>query len=87
MGAGKGQPVPMAGKMLNEQFAQRASAARTARMGKLQEQNDEIFQTLLSSGQKPYTSPYAPEDLNAPMSSQNPNIFDYRKFFDTNSFG
>lgn len=86
MGGGK-QPAPMAGKMLNEQFAQRASAARTARMGKLQEQNDEIFQTLLSSGQKPYTSPYEPEDLNAPMSDQNPGIFDYRKFFDTNRFG
>lgn len=87
MGGGKKQPVPMAGKMLNEQFAQRASAARTARMGKLQEQNDEIFQTLLSSGQKPYTSPYEPGDLNAPMSDQNPGIFDYRKFFDTNRFG
>ena len=87
MGAGKGQLVPMAGRMLNEQFAQRASAARTARMGKLQEQNDDIFQTLLSSGQKPYTSPYEPEDLNAPMSNQNPGIFDYRKFFDTNRFG
>lgn len=86
MGGGK-QPVPMAGKMLNEQFAQRAAAARTARMGKLQEQNDEIFQTLLSSGQKPYTSPYEPQDLNAPMSDQNPGIFDYRKFFDTNRFG
>lgn len=86
MGGGK-QPAPMAGKMLNEQFAQRASAARTARMGKLQEQNDEIFQTLLSSGQKPYTSPYEPENLNAPMSNQNPGAFDYRKFFDTNNFG
>jgi hypothetical protein len=84
---GAPQPTPMAGKMLNEQFAQRASSARTARMGKLQTQNDEIFQTLISSGQKPYTSPYEPENLNAPMSSQNPNVFDYRKFFDTNNPG
>jgi len=87
MGGGKNKPVPMAGKMLNDEFMQRASAGRTARMGKLREQNDEIFQTLLSSGQKPYTSPYEPEDLNAPMSSQNPNVFDYRKFFNTNQFG
>ena len=76
--------TPMAGKMLTEEFAKRGSAARTARMGKLQTQNDEIFQTLISAGQKPYTSPYEPEDLNAPMSNQNPNMFDYRKFFDVN---
>lgn len=87
MGAKKQQMTPMAGRMMNEQFAQRASAARAKRMGALQQQNDDMFQTLLASGQKPYRSPYEPEDLNAPMSSQNPNVFDYRKFFDTNNFG
>jgi hypothetical protein len=86
MGGGK-QPAPMAGKMMNDEFAQRLSAARASRMSRYQEQNDEMFQTMLSSGQKPYTSPYEPEDLNAPMSDQNPAIFDYRKFFNTNPFG
>lgn len=83
--------MPMAGKMLNEQYAQRASAARTKRMGALQQQNDDMFQTLAASGQQPYRSPYEPENLMAPMSNQNPGqtpeMFDFAKFFDQNRFG
>lgn len=86
MGGGK-QPAPMAGKMLNDQMAQQSSAMRAKRMSALNTQSEEMFQTLLSSGQKPYSSPYEPEDLYAPMSDQNSKPFDYRKFFDTNSFG
>lgn len=84
---GGGKQMPMAGKMMSEQMAQKSSAARSARLGAMQQQNEELFQTLLSSGQKPYASPYEPEDLNAPMSDQNPGVFDYRKFFDTNRLG
>jgi hypothetical protein len=84
---GGGKPPALAGKMMNEEFMQSLQAKRAARSSSMQQQNDEIFQTLSSAGQKPYSSPYAPEDLNAPMSDQNPNIFDYRKFFETGRFG
>lgn len=86
MGGGK-QPAPMAGKMMNEEFMQKFTANRNARINAMQQQNDEMFQTMVSAGQKPYTSAYEPDNLNAPMSNQNPEIFDYRKFFDTNRFG
>jgi hypothetical protein len=84
---GGGKPPSLAGKMMNEEFMQNFQAKRAARSGAMKQQSDEIFQTLLSSGQKPYSSPYEPEDLNAPMSDQNPGIFDYRKFFNTTPFG
>jgi hypothetical protein len=78
---GGGGQVPVAGQKLNDQFAAQMSEARAKRMNARTEENEELFQTLLSSGQKPYSSPYEPEDLNAPMSNQNPGVFDYRKFF------
>jgi hypothetical protein len=67
-------PGPIAGQKLNDQLTAQMSAARAKRMGARNEQNEELFQTLLSSGQKPYSSPYEPEDFNSPMSNQNPGI-------------
>ena len=71
---GGGGQTPVASQKLNDQFSAQMSAARAKRMSTRNEQNEELFQTLLSSGQKPYSSPYEPEDFNAPMSNQNPGI-------------
>lgn len=85
MGGGR-DPGPMAGKLLNEQMVAESRLRSKNRLAALNSQSDEMFQTLLSSGQKPYRSPYEPEDLNAPMSNQNPGPVDFRKFFDANRF-
>ena len=71
---GGGGQTPVAGQKLNDQFAAQMAAARAKRINTRNQENEELFQTLLSSGQKPYSSPYEPEDLNAPMSNQNPGI-------------
>jgi hypothetical protein len=77
MGGGK-QPAPMAGQALNNEMFVKVQEARKARMGRLSAQNDELFQTLLNSGQKPYRSSYEPEALMSSMSDQQttkPNNF------------
>jgi len=88
---GSKQPMPMAGKMLNEQGMAKALEQRKKRMSALNTQSDEMFQTLLASGQKPYRSPYEPEELTAPMSNQNlgasSSLFDFQQLFDSNRFG
>lgn len=85
---GSKQPTPMAGKMLNDQALARAQEQRQKRMSALSTQSDEMFQTLLASGQKPYRSPYEPDELNAPMSNQNfgssSSLFDFQQLFDRN---
>jgi len=95
MGGGK-QPPSMAGQALNNEMYAKAQAARKERMGRLSTQNDELFQTLLNSGQKPYRSAYEPEALTASMSDQQttqPNnlqplgAFGPLSLFDQNRFG
>jgi hypothetical protein len=67
---------PQLGSQLNSQFEQAYAAARQARKEGWETQSSDLFQTLLKTGQKPYSSPYEPEDYFAPMSNQNPGPFD-----------
>lgn len=69
MGGGRKLPS-MAGQDLVDQEMARSQVRRKDRMGRLSAQNDELFQTLLNSGQKPYRSAYEPEALIDSMSSQ-----------------
>jgi hypothetical protein len=77
MGGGK-QPAPMAGQALNNEMLAKFQAARKERTGRMATQKDEMFQTLLNTGQKPYRSSYEPEALMSSMSDQQttkPNNF------------
>jgi hypothetical protein len=69
MGGAK-PPSPM-GAMMNQEMAQKMQGMRSSRMNMLSQQDDELFATLLRSGQSPYRSPYEPEAFNDPMSDQN----------------
>jgi hypothetical protein len=73
---GAPQQSPQLGSQLNAQFQEALAAKRQARKQSLDTQSSDLFQTLLKSGQQPYSSPYEPEDYFAPMSKQNPGPFD-----------
>ena len=72
MGGGK-PPSPM-GSMMNQQFAQQMTARRDEKKQLLSQQEDELFATLLKSGQSPYRSPYEPQATGFP------NLFDTDQF-------
>ena len=50
------QPSPQLGNQLNAQFSSMADTRRADRMAKMRGMNDEMFATLLKSGQRPYRS-------------------------------
>jgi hypothetical protein len=72
---GASQPAPALGTQLNQEFQEKMSKSRQARRDRWDNQSSQLFQTLLNSGQKPYSSPYEPPDLFSPMSKQNTGYF------------
>ena len=63
-------PGQSPGAALNEQELSRVKKYTTDLRSRYNTQNEELFQTLLNSGQKPYRSAYEPEALTASMSNQ-----------------
>lgn len=71
MGGGS-QPMPMAGKAMNEEFFTRFAQQRQQKNLMRQQQNDEMFATLVKSGQRPYDTYRSPYEVDMPS---------YRDFF------
>jgi len=95
MGARK-MPGGSAGDVLNEKELARVKNYTQSLRSRYAAQNDELFQTLLNSGQKPYSSTYEPEALTASMSNQQTieptnfaplGAFGPLKMFDQGRFG
>ena len=71
MGGGS-KPMPMAGKAMNEEFFTRFAQQRQQKNLMRQQQNDEMFATLVKSGQRPYDPYRSPYEVDMPS---------YRDFF------
>lgn len=76
------QPAPQLGNQLNAQFSSMADTRRADRMAKMRGMNDEMFATLLKSGQRPFRSTYEPENSGAIAGGVNPNSFMFSNLFD-----
>jgi hypothetical protein len=95
MGARK-MPGGSAGDALNQQELARVKNYTSQLRSRYAAQNDELFQTLMNSGQKPFSSAYEPEALTASMSNQQTTeptnfaplgAFGPLKMFDQGRFG
>jgi hypothetical protein len=95
MGARK-MPSSGAGASLNQQELTRVKDYTQKLRSRYNTQNEELFQTMMNTGQKPYFSPYEPEALTASMSNQQtsqPNnfaplgAFNPLSMFDQDRFG
>jgi hypothetical protein len=95
MGARK-MPPSSAGAAMNQQELARVKNYTQSLRSRYAAQNDELFQTLINSGQKPYFSAYEPEALTASMSNQQTTeptnfaplgAFGPLKMFDQGRFG
>jgi hypothetical protein len=63
---GASQPIPMAGKAMNEEFFNRFAQQRQQKSLMRQQQNDEMFSTLAKSGQRPYDPYKSPFEVDMP---------------------
>jgi len=77
------QPAPQLGSQLNNQFSQ-VMSQRRSRVNPMKTANDEMFATMLKSGQKPYRSTYDPEQPGAIAGGVNPESFMFSNLFDNN---
>lgn len=69
---GGSSKAPMAGKMMNEEFASRMAQQRQERLARMRAPADEMFATLQKSGQRPYDPYKSPYEVDMPS---------YRDFF------
>ena len=65
MGGGSAPPS-MAGKMMNDEFFTKFAQNRQQKNLMRQQQNDEMFATLMKSGQRPYDPYKSPYEVDMP---------------------
>lgn len=63
---GASTPPPMAGKQMNEEFFTKFAQNRQQKNLMRQQQNDEMFATLMKSGQRPYDPYKSPYEVDIP---------------------